>query len=231
MDNQQGQLSDNLFVTGIPMGCDEQRVKDIFGQYGTVTSVKVLPPNPSRNDLAALVRMGDTDQAKWLIDNVSGNIPQGLTGPIQIKVANPPGYGWGGGGMMGKGGPGGKGGGWGMGPWGIPYPVMMQMMMKGKGKGKGWSLSDFPAEKKVWIGGLSESVTFRELHAHFANITTPKFAVVMKGKGAGTGGVAFTTAEEAQQAIREYNGTQLGGASIEVDAWTRKAPAPPPAEA
>ncbi len=42
-------------------------------------------------------------------------------------------------------------------------------------------------------------VTFRELQAHFPG---SKFATVMSGKGAGTGGVAFGTPEEATAAIQ-----------------------------
>merc|ERR1719163_1950537 len=96
------------------------------------------------------------------------------------------------------------------------------MYYKGKGKGKGWGsgLSSFPAEKKVWIGGLpEEGVTFRELQAHFPG---SKFAAVMKGKGAGTGGVAFATAEEATAAIQTLNGSSLGDATLFVDVWTKK---------
>merc|ERR1712054_396377 len=99
-----------------------------------------------------MVRMGDASEAKWLIDNVNGNIPQGLTTPINIKLTTP----------VGSGGKGGKGG-WG---WGPPYPMMnpmmmqQQLMMMMKGKGKGGGLSDFPPEKKVWVGGIPESVTF-----------------------------------------------------------------------
>merc|ERR1719183_1241685 len=92
---------------------------------------------------------------------------------------------------------------------------------KGFGKGKGNSgLRSFPAEKKVWIGGLPETgVTFRELQAHFPG---SKFATVMTGKGAGTGGVAFATAEEATAAIATLNGSTLAGATILVDVWTKR---------
>jgi len=58
-----------------------------------------------------------------------------------------------------------------------------------RGKGKGGGLSSFPAEKKVWVGGLPEdgSITFKDLQDHFSVAGTAKFATVMKGKGAGTG--------------------------------------------
>merc|ERR1719253_2497005 len=96
-------------------------------------------------------------------------------------------------------------------------------MYYGKGKGKGWGgggLRSFPAEKKIWIGGIpEEGVTFKELQAHFPG---SKFATVMKGKGAGQGGVAFATAEEATAAIRTLNGSVLGGVTIVVDVWTKK---------
>merc|ERR1711865_406827 len=110
-------------------------------------------------------------------------------------------------------------------------PWAMQQMMAyygGKGGGKGWGkgggLSTFSAEKKVWIGGIpEEGVTFRELQAHFPG---SKFATVMKGKGAGTGGVAFATSEEATAAIATLNGSTLAGATLVVDVWTKKEDAP-----
>merc|ERR1712072_1476069 len=99
---------------------------------------------------------------------------------------------------------------------------MQMMQYKGKGWGRGGLIS-FPAEKKVWIGGIpEEGVTFRESQAHFPG---SKFATVMKGKGAGTGGVAFATAEEATAAIQTLNGSVLAGATLVVDVWTKKEPA------
>merc|ERR1740130_1052553 len=109
------------------------------------------------------------------------------------------------------GGMGGKGGGWG-----------------GGGGGKGWGastvrgLSTFPSDKKVWVGGLPEEVSFKELQDHFGGPGKAKFATAMKGKGAGTGGVAFGTAEEAAEAVATLNGSELKGSKIVVDAWTRK---------
>lgn len=208
-----------LYVTGLPTGCDEDKVKDIFGKYGPVKSVKVLPPNPQKNDVAAIVSMESPEQAKWIIDNISGTTPPGLTEPLEIKAKRQRTFdkGWG------------KGDGYGyMPPW-----MMMQWMQwgKGKGKGKGWGggggLSAFPAEKKVWVGGLPETVTYQELQAHFGGATKAKFATVMKGKGAGTGGIAFATPEEATEAIETLNGSILAGVSIVVDVWTKKSDTEP----
>merc|ERR1719491_802145 len=102
---------------------------------------------------------------------------------------------------------------------------MMQYYGKGYGKGGGkggsWGgLSSFPAEKKVWVGGLpEEGVTFKELLAHFPGA---KFATVMKGASAGCGGVAYGSPEEAAEAIATLNGSTLAGATIVVDVWTKK---------
>merc|ERR1712039_70029 len=161
--------------------------------------------------------MENESQAQWLIDNVSGKVPQGLSAPVIIKKKYTRQWG----------GDGGKGGFGGIPPW-----AMMQMMQwyKGKGKGKGWGgrrgLASFDADKKVWIGNLpeEEGLTFQELQAHFPGC---KFASVMKGKGAGTGGVAFETAEEATAALAK-NGSVLKVATLVVDVWTKKDPAADP---
>merc|ERR1712217_919692 len=127
--------------------------------------------------------MQNPDQAQWLIDNVSGKVPQGFYQPVTItkKITQN----WNS-----------KGDGKGKGGYGMPPWMMMQMMQFFKGKGKGGGkgrrtgLASFPAEKKVWIGGVPEEATWEQLKEHFPGC---KFAVVMKGKGAGTGGIAYET--------------------------------------
>jgi len=207
-----------LYITGLPIGSDEDKVKEIMGKYGTVKSIKVLPAQADKNDVACIVNMESAEQAAWLIENVSGKVPEGLTEPLVIKKKNSNNWSKGGG----------KGG----------YMSQWQMQMMyykgwgGKGGGKGWGgssfggLSSFPAEKKVWIGGVPEALDYKELQAHFPGC---KFATVMKGKGAGTGGVAFATPEEATAAIATLNGSELAGATIEVDVWTKKEKEPEPA--
>merc|ERR1711865_134435 len=102
----------------------------------------------------------------------------------------------------------------------------MQMMMgggkggKGKGKGK-MTLSNFHADKKVWIGNLPDGITSRELHDHFKEAGA-KWSETFRGNGKGTGGASFKTSEEAQAAISSLNGSVLKGSTIQVDSWTRK---------
>lgn len=202
----------SVHVTGLPKSFTDEQLTQMMASYGAVKSVKVLPVKEDKPDAAGIVTMEDEAKAQWLIDNVSTvSAASGLSLVIKKKINRD----W----MKGYG-------------KGIPAWAMQQMMYyyKGKGKGKGnGGLRSFPAEKKVWVGGLpEEGVTFRELQAHFPG---SKFATVMKGKGAGTGGVGFATPEEATAAIAALNGSTLGGATIEVDVWTKKETEEPTQEA
>eukprot|EP00928_Gymnodinium_smaydae_P039809 TRINITY_DN27118_c0_g1_i1.p1 TRINITY_DN27118_c0_g1~~TRINITY_DN27118_c0_g1_i1.p1 ORF type:complete len:452 (+),score=103.77 TRINITY_DN27118_c0_g1_i1:99-1358(+) len=79
-------ISDKLFITGLPAEVTEEQITALFNQYGAVASVKKLL-TPGKLDSAALVRMSDQSQAKWLVDNVHQNIPAGLSTPVNITYA------------------------------------------------------------------------------------------------------------------------------------------------
>merc|ERR1719215_420179 len=91
---------------------------------------------------------------------------------------------------------------------------------KGKGKGK-MSHRNFKPDKKVWIGGLTESVTFKDLHEHM-KAAGAKWCEVFPGKGKGTGVACFASPEEATAAITTLNGSVLGEGTIQVDVWEGK---------
>lgn len=77
--------SSNVYISEMPAEVDEAQVNTIFGAYGKVNSVKVLP---GQGKTAALVRFATEEEATWVVDNLNGNIPQGLDTPIQAKYAN-----------------------------------------------------------------------------------------------------------------------------------------------
>lgn len=87
--------SDNLYVKGLPPGMSDQWLRTIFGEYGVVTSTKVLETNgrsaTGQGESVALVRMANIEDASWLVDNLDGNIPQGLERPVMVRFADPPG--------------------------------------------------------------------------------------------------------------------------------------------
>jgi len=74
-------------------------------------------------------------------------------------------------------------------------------------------------ELKVWIGGLKESTTWKQVKEHFANngCEVDMCDIPKPGKGCAT----FKSADEAASAIAVVNGTDLDGNSIEVDVWSR----------
>merc|ERR1719198_2827252 len=85
---------DNLFIAGLPMEITVEQLQAVFGQYGAIGSCKVLPNN-GKPDAAALVRMVDANMAKWMVDNLNGNIPVGLASPLTVRFAQGGGGGYG----------------------------------------------------------------------------------------------------------------------------------------
>lgn len=81
------QVSDNLFVAGLPVHFSEDHVRAIFSQYGLVKQCKVLPAN-GKPDTAALIRMAEVTLAQYLVDNINGTTPQGLLTPISVRYAD-----------------------------------------------------------------------------------------------------------------------------------------------
>ena len=85
----QGPPNETLFVTGLPMDCTSDFCKSVFGQYGAVKDANVLPVAAGKTAAAAFVEMTTTDDAKWIVEHVSGNVPQSLTNPVTIVFATP----------------------------------------------------------------------------------------------------------------------------------------------
>eukprot|EP00931_Biecheleriopsis_adriatica_P073917 TRINITY_DN48115_c0_g1_i1.p1 TRINITY_DN48115_c0_g1~~TRINITY_DN48115_c0_g1_i1.p1 ORF type:complete len:132 (-),score=34.93 TRINITY_DN48115_c0_g1_i1:39-434(-) len=101
--------------------------------------------------------------------------------------------------------------------------MMMAMFMKGmkgndKGKGKGnYGLKTFDGSLRVWIGGLPEKGwdVNKRLKDHLSSTgLTCQYAAVGKD---GSGGAAFKTKEEAEQAVATFNGSTFEGNVITVD--------------
>merc|ERR1711985_223413 len=88
---------------------------------------------------------------------------------------------------------------------------------KGKGKGKG--LKSVPPSQLVWIGNMPQGCDWKTLKEHFDQAGKTKWVEAFEGKGKGTGGVAYSSAEEATAAISMLNGSVLDGQMIQVDVW------------
>merc|ERR1712079_195006 len=90
----------------------------------------------------------------------------------------------------------------------------------GKGRKKPSPISKIDPKLRVWIGGLAEGVTQKDLETHFGDAGELRLARVLpKSQGC----VAFKTESEADAAVLVFNGSDLKGKLIEVDAWDKKA--------
>lgn len=80
-------VNEKVFMTGLPLDVTEGMITQVFGQYGSVVSVKKMPIQAGKTDAAALVLMGSVSQAEYLVKSVDRSIPPGLTQPVFIKFA------------------------------------------------------------------------------------------------------------------------------------------------
>eukprot|EP00747_Dinoflagellata_sp_TGD_P163087 gnl/TRDRNA2_/TRDRNA2_181407_c0_seq1.p1 gnl/TRDRNA2_/TRDRNA2_181407_c0~~gnl/TRDRNA2_/TRDRNA2_181407_c0_seq1.p1 ORF type:complete len:300 (+),score=89.15 gnl/TRDRNA2_/TRDRNA2_181407_c0_seq1:66-965(+) len=128
-----------------------------------------------------------------------------------------------------------KGGGKGGGGWvwvpaaapttkGKPAKGSGKGMVKGKGKAPDKTmqkLRETDISLRAWVGGLSPKTTWKQLEKHFAEVVKPSLSHVMEKKGGTTGIVAFKTEDDVATAVASLNGSELLGATIEVDYWVK----------
>merc|ERR1719235_411038 len=76
--------SDSLFIGDLPTSVDGEQVKAILSKYGTVQSLTLTTPGSS-GKIAALVTFASVEEATWIVNNLNGNIPEGLSEPIVAR--------------------------------------------------------------------------------------------------------------------------------------------------
>lgn len=217
--------SDNLYITDLPTGFDEASLKTILGAYGNIVNCKLLNAIPGKKG-ACLIRFSSVDEAVWIVKNLSGNIPQGLTDPIICKYAMPrdkgfPGkgenqgpYDQGGGTFKDGGGKGGGGGG-NKGAPGSKGKCSIRTLVKG--------LNDAGAlpgghraendEHALFVAGLPYDTTDLDLYKMFGCFGPVKGVKAMmdmdSGMCKGTGFVNMMEPNGVQTAIQTLNGTMM----------------------
>lgn len=251
------QPSDNLYVSDLPAGIDEDQLRSVFSGYGTVKQCRLV-----QNGGAAIVRLDSADEAKWVIKNLNGAIPQGLTSAVKVKYANS--YnnqegGWGGSWKGGCNSGGGKGS-WGKGDWNAWNQSLSHIVQMTKGFGKGygkqalWTPKDarglvrdlvtggqLPGGRKwendentLFVGGLPEDMTDLEMYVIFSTFgaIAPRGASARcdkeTGKCTGIGFVNFLESSSAASAIRTLNNTIMADGSMLT--VKKKGPAKPKGE-
>ena len=76
-------------------------------------------------------------------------------------------------------------------------------------------LQCFDVSQKVWVGGLTDEVTWKDLQELADTVGKGKWVEIL---GKGQACVCYGTASEAQTAIAILN----GNASLQFDVWTKK---------
>jgi len=125
--------SDNVWVGDLPVGMDKGSLASLFEPYGTVVECRILPGRDESAKPAAMIRFASVEMATWVVENINGNIPEGLSEAVIVRFANDN-----------KGGGKGKDKGWGarVEPYGAP-----------KGGGKAGFVPN-AASDNVWVGDL-----------------------------------------------------------------------------
>uniref|UniRef100_A0A7S1LTC5 RRM domain-containing protein n=2 Tax=Alexandrium catenella TaxID=2925 RepID=A0A7S1LTC5_ALECA len=90
--------SERVYITNLPQDINEAKVKEVLGDYGTIKSVKVVSPG------TVILGLSSLDEAKWMVENLDGNMPEGITSSITVKFAKSGNWGAAGGGCGGGGG-------------------------------------------------------------------------------------------------------------------------------
>uniref|UniRef100_A0A7S4VF06 RRM domain-containing protein n=1 Tax=Alexandrium monilatum TaxID=311494 RepID=A0A7S4VF06_9DINO len=131
----------NVYITDLPMEVDDEKLVNIFSAYGTVTWSRVFE-GKGKPTKAAIVEFADVAEARWVVENLNGNIAEGLTEPINVafKRDRRKGDGKGFGKADSKGY--GKGDAKGYGKWGGDSWSSWGGKGDGKGDGKGYGKAD-----------------------------------------------------------------------------------------
>eukprot|EP00435_Cladocopium_sp_Y103_P015535 s5972_g3.t2 len=88
----------------------------------------------------------------------------------------------------------------------------------GKGWGPGWGWAPpmwIEPEMKIWIGNLPEDCTWKDLQTLGNTVAATRWAEVFRGKGKGTGVIAYKTAEDVTEAMKSLPGKEINGQTIQ----------------
>ena len=82
-------MTTKLYVGNLPYRMSEEELKDLFGEKGTVLSVRIITDSRTgRSKGFGFVEMENDDQAQKAIDELDGSEVQGRT--VKVAPARPP---------------------------------------------------------------------------------------------------------------------------------------------
>lgn len=188
--------SDNVWIGDLPADITQDQLLAVFTAYGNITSARVNSQSQPGKKLSALVRFASVDEATWVVQNINGNMPEGLLEPIVCKFAST--------GSRDKGG--GKSGGKGQPP---PPPGMPPSMQGFHANSLAHQAAQPEAAKaNIWIGDLPPAFTQEECQAIFSaygTIVQCRVTPPQPGRNA-SALVRFSMPHEAAWLVENLNG-------------------------
>lgn len=82
------EVSDNIYVQGLPPGTTEDSLMTTFMEFGNIKSIKLMSSKGPDVPCAALIRFADREAAKLTKDILNGQTPEGFPAPLVVKFAN-----------------------------------------------------------------------------------------------------------------------------------------------
>eukprot|EP00928_Gymnodinium_smaydae_P056921 TRINITY_DN4020_c1_g1_i1.p1 TRINITY_DN4020_c1_g1~~TRINITY_DN4020_c1_g1_i1.p1 ORF type:complete len:344 (+),score=60.38 TRINITY_DN4020_c1_g1_i1:99-1130(+) len=80
--------TDNLYVSGLPLGADENFVRTLFGAYAPVQQCRVMPSKiPGASSCTALVRFSSVAEAAAVREATQGGTVQGASEALQVMFS------------------------------------------------------------------------------------------------------------------------------------------------
>jgi len=184
-EKQPAPESEELFVKGLPLGSTNESVKALFSQYGNVYSAAVLPVSAGKMAMAAFVNMSTVEDARNVVQSVSGQIPGGLSEPVDVSYATPRGQR--------------------PGDARNPMSQMMQMMKGGPyGKGAETEGSDTCFVKSLPLHSNIDSV--KGIFTQYGAVKSVKVLQPSKGLEVVAAFVEMSSPEEAKWLVENVNG-------------------------
>jgi len=216
--------NERVFVSGLPPDLNEEQLNSIFGAYGSLTQVRNL--GASR---CCVLTFATVEEAKWVVENLDGNMPEGISQPVSVRFGKPEGPGTAAGPPGGA--PGMQGGFRGhSGPAGKGRQQFHAGGMSNGGAGKGGGVRDlkrslegtlpsFKAARtdanQVYVSGLPPDTTDGDLFEIFTpfGAIPPKGIKALRDAGGtrckGVGFVDFIEPADALQAVTALDGYVL----------------------
>lgn len=193
-------------VKGYSEDTTKEELKEHFKEAGFVQAVQIL----KKEEKACVKFKSDTEAAQAILMFNCSEIKGKMLEVVEWSGPIPSGISAGGGAASS----------WGEDDYGwnpmMPMMAMMSVMMGAMSHKQGDDKMHGDKKTMVFVGNLNPNVGWQDLKDHMKVAGKVEHVVKSKPK---TGCVRYSTAEEAQKAIAELNGTKLKDCEIQVDKW------------